>query len=1088
MKKNLRKVLGLGLVLGMGMASISPAALDFYEDFDYTAGDLSTASSGVWAIHSGTAGVGEAQVTDAPGDDGSSLAYAGFADPSGNRLAMGQAYAADYNRPFTAPLTTGTKYASMLVKFTSAPSTTGTYFTHFFNGGTTFRARVLARQDGDNASAVNFGIDVAGTPVATTDEFAIGDTHLLVFKYDRDADTASLFLNPDPSGAEPAPLMSDTGGGGDVLGFALRQASSMGLFQVDEVRVGDTWGDVVVAGAAPLVKAVIGADSAIGNWTPASAADMTLSGGVYSVNVNLAGDGSGEWKVFRDKAAEWADVFGPGADFDTLNNNFPPNTVSGSTTFYYSDQDTTATGWEPALESAGWDAFDSFPWVAVGDFQDATAEGANWNPNSAVTAMTDQGAGLFTYTFIPSNNNLAGGDKLWKVVSNNNSGTLWDGEWKFAPNGWAVDGIGDNNTQTIPAATTDDRVTLSFNAHIGRLQAVVTPLDTNPTIASAFALDDSTVRVVLTAEPAPSAVEPADFTVIEDHAGAATANVVTTVTPVDPITYDLTLTSPFTADALEDSVTVDVSTANFFGGIMNIVDIQDGTVPVGSIVTVEAVVTGTDGNDDHSIQMSGARRANEGAGIFLKGVASLAVGDEIVVTGTVAENFSVTSLQPFDVLSQAAGTPVAPVVIAASDFTFDNAEDAAPAEDYEGVLVTIQGLSYNGALGFGEHSFLDGASEVHTDDLFYAQTYTAGHQYDVTGIGYYSFSDYKLLPRSAADIVDLGVPGAATLVSADPVSSDTLHAKFDVEPADYAVGDFTLVDFVSGAVAIQSTSLMAPPSSDTVVITLTTPIVDDFSTDTLTYVAGNGGSDLLYAGLIEDIQSIQQSMPGGPNYDSAPFDTTANVAVRGTVLHDEEFQEFWLTNVDGAGGPWSGLMVRGNSSGIFTGAGDVFDTGDDLTVVGTISDRTTGGGSQTGFQNVTVEDLFDIEAGSRRSLPAPTVVNVTDVDATSAPNGSAEQYEAVLVSLVGVSLTVESIDAFAVARMDDGLGNKVDMDDDADFGYDDGGAYGPSVGSVISDLTGIVTDLFGSYKINPRNASDVTYDFSSVTDWMLLEN
>ena len=74
--------------------------------------------------------------------------------------------------------------------------------------------------------------------------------------------------------------------------------------------------------------------------------------------------------------------------------------------------------------------------------------------------------------------------------------------------------------------------------------------------------------------------------------------------------------------------------------------------------------------------------------------------------------------------------------------------------DYVGVLVQTSGPCDNADLGYGEWSIDDGTGSLRIDDLGYDfGSQTVGVSYQVTAPLFYSYSNYKLVPRSADDVV-----------------------------------------------------------------------------------------------------------------------------------------------------------------------------------------------------------------------------------------------------------------------------------------------------------------------------------------------
>lgn len=124
---------------------------------------------------------------------------------------------------------------------------------------------------------------------------------------------------------------------------------------------------------------------------------------------------------------------------------------------------------------------------------------------------------------------------------------------------------------------------------------------------------------------------------------------------------------------------------------------------------------------------------------------SAVVGDSAEVVATVTEYnglTELTSVTEYNVLASGVDLPAAVPV--------DNA--SANAEKYESVLITVDGYCNEPDLGYGEWSIGDTTGFMIFDDLFYAVTPSAGNFYQVTGPLYYSFGDYKVVPRDSNDV------------------------------------------------------------------------------------------------------------------------------------------------------------------------------------------------------------------------------------------------------------------------------------------------------------------------------------------------
>lgn len=142
-------------------------------------------------------------------------------------------------------------------------------------------------------------------------------------------------------------------------------------------------------------------------------------------------------------------------------------------------------------------------------------------------------------------------------------------------------------------------------------------------------------------------------------------------------------------------------------------------------------------------------------------------GDEIEVTGTVDEDFGVTRIESVtsSVVVNAGVGEFAPI-----DVTTGSVTTGAPdAESYESVLIRIPSAEVtvefpDGFPGFGEFVVNDGSGDLRFDDFFDAfpgqgadTTYALGELYDLTGFGYFSFGNNKLIPRDTLDVIPVDV-------------------------------------------------------------------------------------------------------------------------------------------------------------------------------------------------------------------------------------------------------------------------------------------------------------------------------------------
>jgi hypothetical protein len=176
----------------------------------------------------------------------------------------------------------------------------------------------------------------------------------------------------------------------------------------------------------------------------------------------------------------------------------------------------------------------------------------------------------------------------------------------------------------------------------------------------------------------------------------------------------------------------------------------------GQIVTTSGIVTGKIVNGPDA----GAYFIQDGAGgwngIYVYDTdAVVAIGDSVDVTGEVDEFNLVTEIK--NITAYTVVTPSNPLP-ASTTATTSNAN----SEQYEGVLVTVASAQCtNTTEGFGMWAINDNSGVIKCDDDIFAYHLTAvvGNWYMVTGIGHYSFSEAKILPRSLSDITITGTAG-----------------------------------------------------------------------------------------------------------------------------------------------------------------------------------------------------------------------------------------------------------------------------------------------------------------------------------------
>ncbi len=222
----------------------------FQDGFDYTSA-TTLAGNGSWVNSGSLITIGT-----------SSLSYPGFLNvsPLGNDVRVnGQAASAmQYTyTPFSPAVTSGDVYASFLLNFNGTVA----------GGNYTFLGLLPSAGNGGTFNNVNdpcdlssigatggykLGIRTLGQSATytTSPVLALGSVNLIVIKYEFAAHRASLFINPALDGGEPATaanVSTGTTSASDLGQFYIRLGgANQGNYLVDDVRVGTTWGDVVL--------------------------------------------------------------------------------------------------------------------------------------------------------------------------------------------------------------------------------------------------------------------------------------------------------------------------------------------------------------------------------------------------------------------------------------------------------------------------------------------------------------------------------------------------------------------------------------------------------------------------------------------------------------------------------------------------------------------------------------------------------------------------------------------------------------------------------------------------------------------------
>ncbi len=211
--------------------------------------------------------------------------------------------------------------------------------------------------------------------------------------------------------------------------------------------------------------------------------------------------------------------------------------------------------------------------------------------------------------------------------------------------------------------------------------------------------------------------------------------------------YDIQYTTDSSGDSPLNGQTVTISgivTAEFWGSSSNrYLYVQDAEGPWNGVVCFEY-----DGWDLFDFSSSAGT------------VHSVAEGDSVTITGTVEEYYNLTELASITsvIVHGPAVNMISPAVVTPGQIMTGGSE----TEAYEGCLVEIDNVTVDNAdLNNGEWSVTDGTNSVRVDDIWDYYYFPESGQAlaEVVGVMTYTYSDAKLEPRLARDVVEVdGAP------------------------------------------------------------------------------------------------------------------------------------------------------------------------------------------------------------------------------------------------------------------------------------------------------------------------------------------
>jgi len=195
-----------------------------------------------------------------------------------------------------------------------------------------------------------------------------------------------------------------------------------------------------------------------------------------------------------------------------------------------------------------------------------------------------------------------------------------------------------------------------------------------------------------------------------------------------------------------DNVTISLTTAAEID-TLSIYDIQYTTAP-----------TGDSPVKDQIVYTSGVVTAHNTTGFFIQdgegpwnglyifnNTFTVSPGDSILIKGNITEYNNMTEMTQVSKLEILGQTSIpAPSIITTAQIN---------SEEYESVLVKVLNAKCtNASAAFGMWDINDNSGVAKVDKFFYTYTPTLNVHYNITGPTMYSFDEFRIEPRDAADV------------------------------------------------------------------------------------------------------------------------------------------------------------------------------------------------------------------------------------------------------------------------------------------------------------------------------------------------
>ncbi len=431
----------------------------------------------------------------------------------------------------------------------------------------------------------------------------------------------------------------------------------------------------------------------------------------------------------------------------------------------------------------------------------------------------------------------------------------------------------------------------------------------------------------------------------------------------------------------------------------------------------------------------------EYSGIWVSGT-NVIIGDYVNITGTVSESsdltlITVSNLVLFD--TEPTVIPEATVIM-----TGDLSNEA-----YEGVLVKVENaICTDPDLAYGEWEVddnIDSSGPCIIDDLGFSYVPTLQSSYDITGVVYFSYGNFKLEPRNEQDIIE-NITEEISLIITSPTENEEFtetNVEISFIVNNFVIGETTATD-VNGHISyvLDENEAVNYYENNPILLenlsegehTITLELLDNDNNSIEPAITSSVTFSIIGIPTLSiyEIQGQQETSP----YVNETVTTSGTV----TAVADNGF---FMQNGEGA---WNGIFVVLDENSPFT----MPTFADEVQITGLVYEN---------YDYTQIKDLsnFLITFSSENLLINPVTITTNEVNL--------EKYESVLVKVENAICTdANTSDNYGKWELNDDSG--VALADDIIF------AYAPTLGNNY-DITGVVDYAYGDFTINPRNENDI---------------